>query len=280
MQNSTTDYSRFIGHTQSQNAYLDIAPANLMAATLDREPSWQSGQTLPLAWHWLYFHPPIKTQNLAEDGHEKLGHFIPALPLPHRMWAGGTFEFFNPILLGTHATKTSKITQITPKQGRTGALIFVTVEHTIHTGEIKNLVETHTIVYRETTNVSQPMAAPNIAPDFSCVWQPSPLMLFRYSALTFNAHFIHYDPAYCHEQGYRDLIIHGPLSTTLLLDAYQQANPQGRLKSLRYQAKAPVFIPDTITMNIASDASQPKQKSGWVSNQHNQLITEAHFVEF
>jgi 3-methylfumaryl-CoA hydratase len=247
-----------------------------MAATLDRDPSFREGDELPPAWHWLYFHDIAKASDLGPDGHPNLGIFMPPVPLPRRMWAGGTLVFHAPLLLGTTVQRTSVVRSISAKTGRSGPLCFVGVEHTLTTEGRLNLVEEQTIVYRELASATEPgtaKPAPTDA-DYSRRYALDSTALFRYSALTFNGHRIHYDVDYCREvEGYPNLVIHGPLIATLLLDLYlQQGKPLGRFT---YRARSPLFLPQAFTVN-----GKPNGRSAelWASDHEGGLAMEAEMT--
>ena len=264
----------WLGKSTNSEVILDAAQANHMVVTLDRAPTFQTGDPLPPAWHWLYFHDLVKASDLGQDGHPKLGLILPPVPLPKRMWAGGSFAFHTPLRLGDKVQRTSVIRSITAKEGRSGLLYFVVVEHTLTTGGVLNLVEEQTIVYRELaseTQVSNAQAAPTNA-DYQQVYTLNSTALFRYSALTFNGHRIHYDVDYCRTvEGYPNLVIHGPLVATLLLDLYyvQQQQP---LHWFRYRAKSPLFLPYSFTVNGKSDGGNTRL---WASNYEGGLAMEA-----
>lgn len=267
------ELEQWLGRTTTTTAQLESTQANRMAVTLDRAPTFQTGDPLPPLWHWLYFHDLARATDLGQDGHPKLGLFLPPVPLPRRMWAGGAFVFHTPLCLGETVTRTSVIRSITPKTGRSGALYFVTVEHTVATGAVINLVEEQNIVYRElptAATTGQAEAAPTNA-DYSQPYSVNSTTLFRYSALTFNGHRIHYDVDYCREvEGYPNLVIHGPLIATLLLDLYsQQGQP---LHWFRYRAQSPLFLPHPFTVNGTQTATSIQL---WASNHAGQVAMTA-----
>src|SRR4051794_37405441 len=194
----------------------DIAPATpyaALAATLDRAPERPPpGTKLPALWHWLYFLPLHRQSEIGPDGHAKRGGFLPPVPLPRRMWAGGRLKFDAPLPIGVNATRTSRILSVAAKQGRSGNLAFVTVQHQIAHGATVAVTEEHDIVYRDMPAKGAEAAAPKMAPvdaTWSRIVTPDPVLLFRYSALTFNGHRIHYDRSYVTSvEGYPGLIVH------------------------------------------------------------------------
>ena len=248
------EWQSWVGRETRTAAYLDPAQANRMAATLDREPVFTEGDALPAAWHWLFFHDIVPAAQLGGDGHPALGVTMPPVPLPRRMWAGGSLTFAEPLLLGSHAERVSRITSITPKEGRSGKLFFVTVDSEIIAEGRTAVTERQNIVYRELVSAGSAAAEP--APDdaeFSDTWKVDSTTLFRYSALTFNGHRIHYDADYAREvEGYDGLVIHGPLIATLLLDvAARNGHDVG---TFSYRAKSPLLLPDAFTVNGRVDA--------------------------
>ena len=250
------EWESWVGRTTSSSAHLDPEQANRMAATLDRTPDFAAGDPLPPAWHWLYFHDVVGASQLGRDGHPALGVTMPPVPLHRRMWAAGTLEFGRVPRLGETATRTSTIADIVPKEGRTGPLYFVTVHHVIDVADRRGVVEQQTVVYRELTAGSSGEAPPAAPTDgeFTRRWALDSTALFRYSALTFNGHRIHYDVDYARDaEGYPGLVIHGPLLATLLMDLAQEEG--GALASFSYRARSPLFVPEELTTNGRRDTS-------------------------
>jgi 3-methylfumaryl-CoA hydratase len=213
----------WIGRTETHNDTLNVGQARLMQATIGREPSLQPGDSLPLLWHWIYFLRAKPYHKLGRDGHPKKGEFLPPVALPRRMWAGGRFKFYSDIPLGSQAQKRSTINEVVEKSGQSGSLCFVTVLHELFLDDgTLALTEEHDIVYLEDPHPDAPTTETVMAPtnaQFSEVVAPSQVMLFRYSALTFNGHRIHYDVDYARAvEGYNGLVFHGPLAATLLID--------------------------------------------------------------
>lgn len=267
----------WIGTSRSSTAWLDPEQANRMAVTLDRKPAFTSGDVLPPAWHWLYFHDVVRASDLGEDGHPALGVTMPPVPLPRRMWAGGELEFRFPLRLGTTATRISTIRSVTEKHGRTGPLFFVTVEHDVRVDEQTALREGQTIVYRELPTEPASTDGPPApdSPDFSDTWRLDNTALFRYSALTYNGHRIHYDADYSRAvEGYPNVVIHGPLLATLLLDlAVRHERP---LALFRYRARSPLFLPDAFTVNGRRDGTT---SALWAASPDGRLAMEAETFE-
>ena len=224
-----------------------------MSATLDRrDPEPRPGDAIPPGWHWLYFLETKPHSELAHDGHAKRGGFLPPVTLPRRMWAGGRIEFLRPVRIGDTIQRDSEILSVEPKQGKSGSLVFVTVRHTVLVAGETAVVEEHDIVYREAAKPDEAPAPGKPAPA-TAAWRrelvADEVMLFRYSALIFNAHRIHYDIDYCrHEEHYPGLIVHGPLQTTLLLDLSRRHEPRP-VRKLDYRAQSPLFHTDRFSVN-------------------------------
>lgn len=278
--------NQWLGKEQVVEAIMSVERANLMNATLNREPTFKAGDKLPPAWHWLYFHDAVPGSELGVEGHAKLGGFMPPVSFggdvpPRRMWAGGSFQFERPIRLGEHVTKRSRIKSITPKRGRSGQLCFVIVEHDLTVGHERCLLEEQTIVYREPAKKgSQPVKikakpAPTDAA-FSSTYTPDPILLFRYSALTFNGHRIHYDVDFCRQhEGYPNLVVHGPLIATLLLDLFYHQYPNQALSSFAYRARSPLFNPYPFSINGKREGNQGQ---AWASNHEGGLAMTAQVI--
>ncbi|MBO9446654.1 MaoC family dehydratase N-terminal domain-containing protein [Ruegeria sp. R14_0] len=234
----------WIGRSEAHSDTLRTEPARFMQATIGREPTLQSGDILPPLWHWLYFLEAKPLGELGRDGHPKKGGFLPPVALPRRMWAGGRFAFKAPIPLGSRAKKRSTIKHIAEKSGRTGALCFVTVLHELFLEDgTLALTEEHDIVYREDPHPDAPKPVPAPAPsnaEVSEMVSPSQVMLFRYSALTFNGHRVHYDVDYARSvEGYDGLVFHGPLTATLLIDLAQRTVGQAP-RTFEFRGLAPL----------------------------------------
>lgn len=243
--NASSDYSNWIGRLEESRDVIDPRPMRLMESTLDRPPSGKPGMALPPLWHWLYFSEEAQQSTISEDGHPKRGGFLPPVDLPRRMWAGGRFRFDKPLRIGERVHKVSTVKDITSKNGRTGELCFVSVNHAYSVdGEVR-LSEDHDIVYRENPSANAPAPDPQPAPqkaDWKRRIEPDPVLLFRYSALTFNGHRIHYDRSYCRDvEGYPGLVFHGPLTATLLLDLVRQNLPEAWVSQFQFRAIRPLF---------------------------------------
>lgn len=238
-------------HEEARDA-LDLRQARLMQVTLDRAPDLKIGDPLPPFWHYLYFNPALRPSEMGRDGHERLGRFIPDFGLPRRMWAGGRVEIDKPLILGETVDKRSTIRKVEEKTGRSGRLCFVTVDHDFSVAGEHRLRETQNIVYRAMPDPGAPPPPARPAPetcDFSRVVTPDPVLLFRYSALIFYGHRIHYDADYTRvEEGYPGLVFHGPLTATLLVELGLAHLPGARLLSFDIRALAPLFVTAPFTL--------------------------------
>ena len=246
MQNTEPQWREWIGRTESSTATLTIYPMVAMAATLDKSSTrFQPGDTIPPLWHWLYFLETTAQSRLANDGHAVRGAFLPPISLPRRMWAGSRIEFLQPLHVGEVAERNSTIKDVSLKQGRSGELAFVTVEHSISGPNGVALKEQHDIVYREYAKPGAEPQTSEAAPPtstFSKTVDPDEVLLFRYSALTFNAHRIHYDRDFARTaEAYPGLVVHGPLLATLMLDLLVTSLPECQLQYFEFKAMQPVF---------------------------------------
>ncbi|MBU0588842.1 MAG: MaoC family dehydratase N-terminal domain-containing protein [Gammaproteobacteria bacterium] len=245
---SSPNLTDWIGRTETVTDTVTATPYAALAATLDRPPERPpQGTPLPGLWHWLYFLPLHRQSLIGEDGHAQRGGFLPPVPLPRRMWAGSQLVFHSPISVGDQISRISTIEQVTEKSGRSGKLTFVRVCHELRCNQQQDvaLTEFHDIVYREAPKPNDPVPAPQAAPATQ-TWQrkvvPDDVLLFRYSALTFNGHRIHYDRKYVTEtEGYPGLVVHGPLIATLLLDLLREHKPEAVLTRFEFRAVRPTF---------------------------------------
>ena len=250
------DYLRgWIGKTHTDVDLIAARHARLMAATVDHFAPQQirNGACLPPLWHWIYFLEGLPPGELGRDGHPARGGFLPPVPLPNRMWAGGRVSFPAPLTIGSTVQKKSSILNVDHKRGRSGDLVFVTALHEIHSQNGEPLLrEEHDIVYKgPAMPASTPAPAPAPMPpgEFTRTVTPTSTTLFRYSALTFNGHRIHYDVDYCRDiEGYKNLVIHGPL-TTALLAGFAEKTGASRVVDFRYRGLAPALIGNAITLH-------------------------------
>jgi 3-methylfumaryl-CoA hydratase len=272
------------GRSETITDEITAAPLRALSATLDRaDPEPAPGTELPPLWHWLYFLPRHPQSELGEDGHARLGGFLPPVPLPRRMWAGGRLQWHAPLRVGEAVQRVSTIASVTHKPGRTGDLVFVLVRHEVRNPAGLALSEEHDIVYRAAARVGDPVPAPQAA-QRDAPWSreivPDPVLLFRYSALTFNGHRIHYDRSYVTGvEGYPGLIVHGPLIATLLADLTRRQRPDARLAAFSFKALRPTF--DLHPFRVQGRPAQDGQGAQLWASDHEGWLTmqaEARFL--
>jgi 3-methylfumaryl-CoA hydratase len=250
----TVNLQDWVGRTSTVEEVASGERASRLASLLGH----QSDETDPLfpLGHWLHFsEDDVPMSELGVDGHVRLGGFMPPVDLPRRMWAGSELTFHAPIMPGQTMSRTTTIESVTEKSGSTGPLCFVVLRHEISADGVLATTDRHTIVYREATSVpvgsaAKPPRADSPVPagwDWSKSVRPDEVMLFRYSALTFNSHRIHYDYPYVTEvEGYPGLVTHGPLTATLLLDAFMSSHAEATVTGYRFTAKSPLFANEQI----------------------------------
>ena len=240
---------QWIGRREEVSDVVTAAPLAGLQATLDRDdPAPRPGDLLPPSGHWLYFLSCTRQSELDANGHAKKGGFLPPVPLERRMWAGGRICFAAPLRVGDDIARTSEILDVSLKEGKSGQLVFVVVRHRVSGPGGLAIEEDHDIVYRGAPpqRASPPPPPPAPEQPGEAVWRrtidPDPVLLFRYSALIFNGHRIHYDREYVtKDEGYPGLIVHGPLIATLLMDLCRREAPGCRLVRFDYRARGPVF---------------------------------------
>ncbi|MDO9286015.1 MAG: MaoC family dehydratase N-terminal domain-containing protein [Aquabacterium sp.] len=236
----------WIGRSETLHDTIVPTPVVALTATLDHAAAAvPPGTPLPSLWHWLYFLPMARHSEIGADGHPRRGGFLPPVPLPRRMWAGSQLAFHAPVRVGDVVQRQSTIADVTVKEGRSGRLVFVKVKHELRCNGAAEpaISEFHDIVYREAKQPGDVEPPPTAAPT-GATWQreivPDPVLLFRYSALTFNGHRIHYDRPYVTEvEGYPGLVVHGPLIATLLLDLLRRQMPGADVAAFRFKAVRP-----------------------------------------
>ena len=259
------DIKEWIGKRENRSD--SIAPETLQRfeAMMDRDPSSiTEGSELPPCAHWCYFTPPVKRSDIAENGHPEQGDFQPPIDQPTRMWAGGKIEFRKPMKTGVPANRSSTITKIEEKEGKSGPLTFVEISHAISKGGTTMIIEDQQLVYRESTDKGayptreKPL---DIDPDWTKSITPDVVTLFRFSALTFNAHRIHYDRDYAKNvEGYPDLVVHGPLLLVYLLDEYMKNSRNRVIRSLEYKLEGPIYLGEEINIHCGKGIDSKKSE--------------------
>jgi 3-methylfumaryl-CoA hydratase len=268
----------WIGRTEQVRDVTAPTPMQALSATLDRDdPVPLAGDPVPPLWHWLYFLPLHRQSEIGPDGHARRGGFLPPVPLPRRMWAGGRLAFQRPLAVGSAVTRTSRIEDVSGKTGRTGNLVFVLVRHEIADEAGVAIVEEHDIVYRDDPHPDAPAPVARRAPT-DAQWTreivPDDVLLFRYSALTFNGHRIHYDRRYVTEvEGYPGLIVHGPLIATLLLDLLRRQLPDAQVKTFNFRAVQPLF--DTAPFAVCGRQEGDGTVTLWARTHDGRLAMDA-----
>ena len=250
----TVNLQDWVGRTSTVEEVASGERASRLASLLGRQGD-ETDPLFPLG-HWLHFsEDDVPMSELGVDGHVRLGGFMPPVDLPRRMWAGSELAFHAPIMPGQTMSRTTTIESVTEKSGSTGPLCFVVLRHEISADGVLATTDRHTIVYREAASVpegsgAQAPRADSAVPagwDWSKSVRPDEVMLFRYSALTFNSHRIHYDYPYVTEvEGYPGLVTHGPLTATLLLDAFMTHHPEATVVGYRFTARSPLFANEQI----------------------------------
>ena len=260
----------WVGRTQVLEDFAAPFPVRALVATLDeKDPDPRRGDVVPPLWHWLYFLETAPQSKIGADGHAERGDFLPPVPLPRRMWAGSRFAFDGtPLRVGQDIKRVSRIKSVEPKTGSTGSMVFVTVEHTVSGPDGPAFVEEHDIVYREAAKPGETPRPPKPAPT-DATWTRTiladPVVLFRFSALTFNGHRIHYDQPYVTgTEGYPGLIVHGPLMGLLQIELARRSNPDRTPAHFEFRALSPVFGGATLTVGARHEGDG--SVSTWVAD--------------
>jgi 3-methylfumaryl-CoA hydratase len=272
------DWSAWVGRTETATEEISVWRVAALAATLDCDEPPVSGATLPPGWHWLFFNPVMQRRELGPDGHPQRGGFLPPITLPRRMWAGGRLIYHAPLTVGAEASRKSEILKIESKSGKSGTLTFVTVRHTLSIGGVPCIEEEQDIVYRSLS--SSGTAPPKMSAPERATWseevRPDTTLLFRYSALTFNGHRIHYDQDYAlQEEGYPNLVVHGPLTATLLQGLAARAQPARRLVRFSFRGMAPLFVDRSFRIEAAIVDGKPNELTLWARGEGGDLAMQA-----
>ena len=245
--------SAWIGSTRTDREVLSERTARELAALFDWNRAPGRGEALPPLWHWAMFPETARQSELGAEGHAQGSGFLPPAPLPRRMWAGSRLQFRRPLLIGREITRTSRILDITVKQGRRGPLVLIRVLRELKDGEAALLREEQDLIFREIDHLDRrtargegsPASVPELAPA-ERTWErqiiADPVLLFRYSAATFNGHRIHYDRDFTtlHE-GYPGLLVHGPLIATFMVDLVRRNVHEATIENFSFRAISPLF---------------------------------------
>lgn len=240
------------GREETREDVVSLAPVQMLAATLDRDPeAFAEGDLLPPLYHWLFFPSLTRTADLARDGHARLGEFMPPVPFPRRMFAGARVDYRGELRIGQRVERTARIATVRYTEGRSGPLVFVTVTYELSDADGLKLVEEQDIAYRPAAAAKSGAPTREAHPpqaDFSREIVPDEALLFRFSALTFNAHRIHYDLPYTRGEGYPAIVVHGPLTAVLLADLVMRETGQVTLEQFSFRAKSAFFLGERITL--------------------------------
>jgi 3-methylfumaryl-CoA hydratase len=252
---------QWIGRTTEASDIVTAQLARGLRATLFLEiGAPKPGDAAPFTVHWCLAQPVFPMSELGPDGHPTRGGFLPPVPLPRRMWAGGELEFLDTLRVGDEVTRKSEIAGVTMKAGSTGALCFVTVAHVVSTGRGIAIRERQDIVYRDSPSAPQPAPAKPMPPPPAAQHREShiadPVLLFRYSALTFNGHRIHYDRDYVTKvEGYPGLVFHGPMQAALLVEYAARLHGGTAPKKFSYRGVQPLFDGSEFSVNANAAAA-------------------------
>jgi 3-methylfumaryl-CoA hydratase len=269
-----------VGRELQSHDDLRVAWSNALHASLDfGGEAPKEGDPLPAGWHWTFFHAVEPLSALGVDGHPRPGAFLPAIDRARRMWAGGRLEIRAPLRIGERVNRRSTIHSVTEKVGASGKLRFVSVRHHLTSAAGGDVIEDQDIVYRAAAGATafmrraSPLPAAYHEPDVTLALQPSAVQLFRYSALTFNAHRIHYDADYARSQeGYPGVIVHGPLVATCLLELLRKHYPARMLREFTYRAHNPLILGETLQLNARNEGQRIYL---WATNQTGDTIMVA-----
>lgn len=249
------ELSQWVGKSQYKTGHVPAGTNRALRAVLNLGGA---EETITHGIHWLLFNDFVPAAEIGPDGHPRRGGFLPPVKLPRRMWAGSRLEFYQPINEGDKLTRRSTISSVTPKEGRAGLLVFVTVDHEIFGLNGVAIKEQQDIVYMDI----QPAAPRPNTLDFASesgsdgVVVPDEVMLFRYSALTSNSHRIHYDLPYAKDiELYPGLVVHGPLTATLVMAYVSQSVGNKPLRKFMFRGQRPLYVGDPIYLETSDNGS-------------------------
>jgi 3-methylfumaryl-CoA hydratase len=252
---------QWIGRSEEKTDVVTAHLVRALRATLFQEIGEpKPGDAAPFTAHWCLAQPVYPMSQLGPDGHPTRGGFLPPVPLPRRMWAGGELEFIEPLRVGDEMTRRSRISEVTMKTGSTGALCFVSVQHEISSPRGVAIRERQDIVYRDIAAAGQSAAPAKPAAAPAATHRESHMadevLLFRYSALTFNGHRIHYDRDHVTKvEGYPGLIFHGPMQAALLVEFAAKLHDGSAPKKFAYRGVQPLFAPGDFSVNADESGS-------------------------
>jgi len=266
---NSPDLQAWVGRSEERRDVIQSERCVALQAALNLSGDRLSdGDALPPLWHWLYFWDIAPRSELGRDGHPAVGGFMPPVGQARRMWAGSRVTFPGTLGLGEPATRVSTIEKVAEKSGRSGKLVFVTVRHELSGSDGLAVIDEHDIVYREDTGKGASARPGEPAPE-GAQWvetvDPDPTLLFRYSALTFNGHRIHYDRDYARDvEGYDGLVVHGPLLATMMVGMAAGSLPDRSVSRFEFRGMRPVMDTETFTVNVDPDGEDAVDV--WVAN--------------
>ena len=271
----------WIGKTETAHDTVSPASLDALAACLDYEVGVvEPGDVVPPLWHQIYCCNATTQSMLGVDGHPRKGEFWPPVNLARRMTVGNSIRFLKPLHVGDSLSRTSRISSLVEKEGSSGPLTFISVEHEYSGPDGLSILEVHDVVYRGLEveggrSNRRPPAPVETVSSAQKTLTPNEVMLFRYSALTFNAHRIHYDRRYAMDnEGYPGLLVQGPLTATLLADFVRELCPDEAFKKLEYRAVSPLFVNEPIAM-YAKIAEDNSCVDVWAANPAGDLALKA-----
>ena len=260
-QRTDSTFTEWIGQSIESNDDADGATLRRLAATLDRD---EPLNFVPPLGHWLFHLPETPHAMLGGDGHPARGGFLPPIGQPRRMWAGGRLRFAAPVPVGSAMTKRTTITNIVEKEGVVGKMVFVTLRHVISVAEVEAIVEDQDLVYLPSAAPAPPKLIQRPAPSHQRTMIADEALLFRFSALTFNAHRIHYDLGYTRNvELYPALVVQGPLQAMLLLNFARDNG--AAVEHFAFRARAPLYVASEFTLNQAGDQLWISDNEGLVT---------------
>lgn len=274
------DLQKWIGSIEETEDVITVWPVAALHATFDLEAaSVRDGDELPPMWHWLFFLSTVRHSALGPDGHPRRGGFLPPVALPRRMFAGGRTRFVRPLRIGGHMRRIGTVTSVVEKEGRSGRLTFVTVRYEISTDDGQAVVEEQDLVYREAGGPGAPEPGTDPIPmaDWTETITPEPVMLFRFSALTFNGHRIHYDHPYVTGiEGYPNLVVQGPMIALLLLGLCQRHDSR-RITAFSFRSKSPLFGDHPFKLIGGVSNKGTAELSAWSHNRRQAMTAHVEF---
>ncbi len=277
---AAVDLKSYIGRRQESDDVADLRSMRQLHAALDRtDAPPREGDEVPPSWHWMWFNATDRHAALGRDGiAASKGGFMPPSPLPRRMWAGSQLTVHRPLRVGDKLRRVAEIVSAEERTGKSGKLVFVGQKFSIHAGNGLAIEEHFQSVFREDPKPGAPVVEPPAAPD-GAQWtrtiDPDPVLLFRYSAVTYNGHRIHYDRPYTTQvEGYPDLIVHGPLTATLLMELARDSNPGKRIATYSFRAVSPLYSPHKFTI-AGKPTADGRGATLWAANPQGRLAMQA-----